>query len=111
MKYFYFAQLNFRKNFLRQLSDENSIYVFSKQQGDKRINLTVEELVVNVKKLVTDAHSKPSTQPADCTLLVGQKVRHRFNENEETSALHWSSYIPGIQTNMLQLTFFSCISL
>ncbi|XP_060574411.1 uncharacterized protein LOC132732081 [Ruditapes philippinarum] len=75
------CQLNFRKLILKQVSDNKSIYSFSKKVGDKRVNLNIEELAKNVKQLVTDSYSKPSTQPENSPLLVGQKVRHKFMEN------------------------------
>ena len=77
------AQLNFRNNVLHQKPrDMNNVYAITKMQDDKRVNLSVEELTENVKKLVRHALSKPSDQEDNNggLVLIGRDIRMKFEK-------------------------------
>ena len=73
------AQLNFRQKVLQQESDDKSVFNFTKVQNSKRVNLSVHELTVNVKKLVNKAMVKGITGQRH--ILVGRRVRHKFADD------------------------------
>ena len=47
----------------------------------RRRELSVEELVSNLRKLIEHAYTLPMQQPADSPLLVGKRIQHKFNED------------------------------
>ncbi|WAR28022.1 hypothetical protein MAR_013726, partial [Mya arenaria] len=74
--------LNFRKNVLKQTGPPY-IFNFTKKAGDKRVNLTVQELSGNLKSLVVRVQTIPidNTEPV---VILGRKVQHAFKENDST---------------------------
>ncbi|KAL5017913.1 hypothetical protein ScPMuIL_003635 [Solemya velum] len=80
------AQLHFRKHVLKQnppKEDYDSVFCVTRKQADGRVKgLTVEELTVNVKKLVEHAFTIPvrdnTDVERDTPLLISKTVRHKF---------------------------------
>jgi len=66
-------------------------HVLSQEPGDKKLFLKsvgVEQMTINVKKLIDDAGSRPSN--SDRHILVGKQVRHRLaTEEEGMNYLKW----------------------
>ncbi|XP_060592795.1 uncharacterized protein LOC132747429 [Ruditapes philippinarum] len=82
------AQLNFRKNVLKQnptSDDMKNVYRFSKNENQRNQKLSVDELAVNLKKLVQHAFTiEPQRNDEDeqrRALLVGKTVKHKFIED------------------------------
>ena len=77
------SQLRFRKEILKQKTGDQSVFNFSTVKDGKRVQLTVEELAINIKKLVQHAfildEKVDSTQ--ELQLLQRKRVRHRFDED------------------------------
>ena len=73
------AQLRFREKVLMQISTDKSVYRISKTTDGKRVPLSVNELVANLKSLVTQSLTL-STDPVPTSDvdLVGKRVRHCF---------------------------------
>ncbi|XP_053372789.1 uncharacterized protein LOC128546365 [Mercenaria mercenaria] len=76
------AQLKFRKDVLNQVAEVKSTFNFTKTvEGKKsRKSLSVEELASNLKLLVRQAVVKDQESNEAKHLLVGKRVRHRFDE-------------------------------
>lgn len=87
------AQLNFRKNVLKQNppkdGSENAFSFSEKRNEGKTRKLNIEELTTKVrKKLVRHAFTIPTSQSeedGDTPILVGKDVTHKFmsDVNEE----------------------------
>lgn len=77
------AQLNFRKNVLKQIPPKlgyEDVFLFSK----KKQTFSVEKLKENVKKLVRHAFTiQPETSTEVIPILTGKTVKHLFLENGE----------------------------
>ena len=90
------AQLNFRKRVLEQTHENKEIFYTSKN----RKQLSVDELVDNLKKLLTQQqHPLPDSTDSSAHLdLVGKQIRHKWvNEDgkEEWYAGRILSLVPG----------------
>ncbi|CAC5405270.1 unnamed protein product [Mytilus coruscus] len=79
------AQLNFRRHVLIQKPKEKDVFNFTKVIGTfkRRVNLTVEELTCNVKKLVEHAFTITSStvdnqEEGDVPFLVGKAIKMHF---------------------------------
>ena len=74
------AQLRFRQYALLQDAGSRSVFNFTKQgnSNNSRTPLTVEELVNNVKLLVTGAVRRADSGQGAVSILVGKTVRRRF---------------------------------
>lgn len=70
------AQLRFRKNVLHQVTNDKSVFSFSK----KGRGFTVEELTSNLKELVTQAIVQDDDSQKH--ILVGKRVRHKFTKDD-----------------------------
>ena len=70
------AQLNFRKNVLKQKASDKKLYIFSAVKRTKR----VEELQSNLVELIEESRALPTTEctQKDIPLLVGKYVSHTF---------------------------------
>lgn len=79
------AQLRFRKEILNQKTKEPSVYNFTKLVNGKRISLSIEELTINVKKLLSHAFTIDEQQVKDkqVSLLVQKRVKHKFLEDDK----------------------------
>lgn len=79
------VQLKFRKEVLNQIPDDKSVFNFTKtKEGTKsRKNLTVEELITNLKMLVRQSIVRDNLDESDKHVLVGKRVKHRFDTNGE----------------------------
>ena len=76
------AQLRFRKNILMQRHPEKVYNFTNPVAGSKRRrDLSVDELIVNLKKLIEHAYTLPMENPSDSPLLIGKRIRHKFNED------------------------------
>ncbi|MEW8340540.1 MAG: hypothetical protein AB2708_11880 [Candidatus Thiodiazotropha taylori] len=77
------AQLNFRNKVLHQKPKDETlhdVYTVTKTQGNGRVNLSVEELSNNVKKLVRHALTLPQDDDDDgAPLLVGRDIKMKFS--------------------------------
>ena len=81
------VQLKFRKEILKQTTDDNTVYKYSREVGGRRVQLSVAELSVNVKKLLRHARALPvESCGQDNPVLVGRRVRHKFTADGED---HW----------------------
>jgi len=69
------AQLRFRKNVLRQIPNDRSVFNFSKKGKD----FNVEQLTANLKALVSQAVVEDDDSQKH--ILVGKRVRHRFTKD------------------------------
>ncbi|MES9902779.1 MAG: hypothetical protein ABW168_08860 [Sedimenticola sp.] len=78
------AQLRFRKNVFKQKPPSASTYNFSHLLNGKRINLTVDQLTENVKKLIQKSFENPSSDSAseNETILIGKTVKHKYIERD-----------------------------
>lgn len=79
------AQLHFRNNVLHQKPDNmKGVYSVTKLIGNKRVNLTPEELTMNLKKLIQHSFEiePPTTTDEQIPLLVGKNIRHKFNDSD-----------------------------
>lgn len=86
------AQLNFRKNVLKQKTSDKKLYIFS---AGKRPN-RVEELQSNLVELIEESRALPTTEWAqkDMSLLVGKYVSHTF-ANGKSYVGKVLSVVPG----------------
>jgi len=76
------AQIRFRKNVFSQKAD-SVLFSFSKMIDGKRSNLSVEDLTVNVKKLVKSAFdTPPPTNSSNNCLLVGKRIKQKFVDDD-----------------------------
>ena len=66
------AQLKFRQNVLKQDTGNRNVFLFSKD----KVSLKWGELAFNLKSLVK--HAENDLTPKERSLLIGQKVRHKF---------------------------------
>lgn len=73
------VQLRFRKDVFKQVCDKDNVYAFSKLINGKRVNLSVEELKLNVLCLIE--HSYKTPPPEQPHILVGKKVEHKWIED------------------------------
>ena len=91
------AQLNFRKHVLLQKPKNKDVYNFTKVVGKRRINLTVDELAANVKKLIDDALTvTPRSDNQDdegVPILVGQNIRMYFEGSDGTVKKSWIGHV------------------
>ncbi|CAG2201012.1 unnamed protein product [Mytilus edulis] len=73
------------KEVLNQIPDDKSVFNFTKtKEGTKsRKNLTVEELITNLKMLVRQSIVRDNLDESDKHVLVGKRVKHRFDTNGE----------------------------
>ena len=96
------AQIKFRKNVLDQKPSDPKLYNFSTQSQGKRHQLTVDELVKNVKQLIKESlqkEPKDQEQPKGPN-LVRKKVRHRFETDEGPK--WWSgTVLSQVRTSLL----------
>jgi hypothetical protein len=76
------AQISFRKNVLLQQTDTKETFNFSKKkpQSKSKQNLSVNELTCNLKTLIKQAVVKNQESGVNEHMLVGKRVRHRFNK-------------------------------
>ena len=79
------TQLRFREKVLQQKMVK-SVFAFSCRENDKRIFLSIDELANNVKILVRQAFTLPSTSAsanddASVPVLIGKQVLHKFANN------------------------------
>lgn len=74
------TQLKFRKEVLLQVSETNKIFNVTKSVNGKRKGLSAEELASNLKSLVRQAVVKDQDSDMQRHILVGKRVRHRFDE-------------------------------
>ncbi len=74
------AQLNFRRYVFKQAGDK-SVFAFSKRVKGKTVQLSVDELAINLKTLVRAALEDTSTEPCE-NVLVGRKVKHLFDVDD-----------------------------
>lgn len=81
------AQLRFRHHVLQQEPDNKAVFNFTKLEDGKRRNLTIDELSDNVKQLVKNAQVKDQDQGGHRHVLVGRRVRHRFDTGN--GVLNW----------------------
>jgi hypothetical protein len=81
------SQLRFRQKVLEQASEQPGVYNFTKVVNSRRLPLTVEELVSNVKMLVQQA-TETATDNNDENELVLKRVRHRFMSEEGETWYH-----------------------
>ena len=76
------AQIRFREKVLEQKMDK-SLSCFSHKINDKRVPLSVDNLRDNVKQLIINAFTLPSTSarnaPTSLPVLVGKQVQHKFD--------------------------------
>ncbi|CAG2211922.1 unnamed protein product [Mytilus edulis] len=74
-----------KKEVLNQIPDDKSVFNFTKtKEGTKsRKNLTVEELITNLKMLVRQSIVRDNLDESDKHVLVGKRVKHRFDTNGE----------------------------
>lgn len=74
------AQLKFRKDVLLQQPEEKQTFNITKKREDStsRVNLTVEELTLNLKKLIKQAIVMDQQSGKAEHILVGKRVRHKF---------------------------------
>ncbi|WAR05051.1 SPIN3-like protein, partial [Mya arenaria] len=77
------AQLNFRKTVFEQKCEDKSVYRMSKKVDNKNVPLSVEELTLNVKKLVRKAYEVDVVANPDEQVLVGRKINHAFMTDGE----------------------------
>lgn len=86
------AQLRFRQTVLKQVVKDKAIF----NATSKGKPLSIEQLTVNVQKLINDA-ATVDKQPkhAPPPFLVGKKVKHTFNEGMFTGRV--ISTVPGFQ--------------
>ena len=78
------SQLNFRNKVLHQLPKDPSlknVYSVSKKVGNKRVDLSVEELAENVKSLVRHAFTITTEEDDDGPVLVGHDISMKFDKN------------------------------
>lgn len=90
------AQLQFRKNVLKQFVTDKSIF----NATAKSKALSIEGLTTNVKKLIEDAANKVvSTESRKISnrmpILVGKRIKHTFNEGTYNGKV--ISTVPGFQ--------------
>lgn len=68
---------------MKQQTGDKGIYLFSENGKD----LSIEDLTVKVKTLVRHAFTIPSTEPVEkeqhMPILVGKKVRHKFQTDTD----------------------------
>ncbi|WAR22430.1 hypothetical protein MAR_016404 [Mya arenaria] len=89
------TQLKFRRQVLCQVPENKSDFNITKSVGgQKRKNLTVEELTNNLKLLVQRAIVKDRESDEQVHMLVGKKIKHRFKETvvengEKVDVLKW----------------------
>jgi len=90
------AQLNFRKHVLLQKSSQKDIYNVTKLVGQKRINLTIEELTSNVRDLIVQAlgtcMSTVNSGNDDTPILVGKNIKMYF-EQDGTVKTSWCGHV------------------
>lgn len=74
------AQLKFRKDVLNQIADNKAVFnVTQTKDGSKsRKQLSVEELVQNLKDLVKQSIVKDSLTDTEKHVLVAKRIKHRF---------------------------------
>ncbi|KAH3832615.1 hypothetical protein DPMN_105907 [Dreissena polymorpha] len=75
------TQLRFRKSVFKQTSLNKNVYNFSKVENGKRVQLSVEELKLNVISLVKSACLIPTPEKSDPHLLVGKHIKHKWLDN------------------------------
>ncbi|XP_033731138.1 uncharacterized protein LOC117320739 [Pecten maximus] len=83
------SQMRFRKNILRQTSNNPKIYNFSKSVNKKRKDLSWNEMAENVKTLILESFTLPSETSSkrsgdERLSLNGKDVRHKFVIDEQT---------------------------
>jgi len=74
------AQLKLRKEVLNQIPDDKTVFNVTKaKQGSKsRKQLSIEELIINLKDLVKQSIVKDTMTETERHLLVGKRIKHRF---------------------------------
>ena len=66
---------------MKQKPNDQTVFNFSKLQNGKSLQLRVEELTANVKKLVRHAYYLSESQAQEeCPLLMNKGVSHKFFE-------------------------------
>ncbi|CAC5425996.1 unnamed protein product [Mytilus coruscus] len=94
------AQLNFRRHVLIQKPKEKDVFNFTKLIGTckRRVNLTVEELTCNVKKLVEHAFTITSStvdnqEEGDVLILVGKAIKMYFEGTDGSVKTSWTGHV------------------
>jgi hypothetical protein len=92
------AQLNVRKYVLMQQPEDKDLFNFTKSVGKQRMNLTVEELTTNVKKLVEHAltltpSSSDNADEEDVPILVGRNIKMYFEGNDGAVKTSWIGHV------------------
>lgn len=74
------AQLKFRKEVLNHIPDDKTVFNVTKaKQGSKsRKQLSIEELIINLKDLIKQSIVKDTMTETERRLLVGKRIKHRF---------------------------------
>ncbi|KAL4224824.1 hypothetical protein ACF0H5_015520 [Mactra antiquata] len=73
-----------RRYVLKQNPTESGCYLLSTTENSKKRKLTVDEIKVNVKKLVNHAFTvQPTNYDTDQPILTGKIVQHAFDEDDE----------------------------
>lgn len=84
------AQLRFRQKVLHQDVAEPGAFSVSKKDGNKRSNLTVDELKAKVKKLICEAVVvRDGDNDPPHHILTGKRIRHRVKESLNNNELEW----------------------
>ena len=88
------AQLNFRKNVLKQIASDKKLFLFS-EGGKKK---SVEQLTTNLCRLISESRiGSTSEKPAGTgVLLVGKTVDHQFTDKVYRGRV--LSVVPGFST-------------
>ena len=80
------AQLNFRRTVLGQPGEKKLFQMSSAQDG----KFKVEKVAQNLKKLITDSCSLPPVGEDSESVLVGKRIRHRFEiRQNQDNMLKW----------------------
>ncbi|KAK3091774.1 hypothetical protein FSP39_022550 [Pinctada imbricata] len=77
------SQLKFRRTVLKQKSDDNKIFNFSRKNDQgKYVKLTIDELKKNLLTLIEDTLKEVTTERVqpDVPLFVGKKIDHTFSD-------------------------------
>ncbi|KAK3092123.1 hypothetical protein FSP39_025387 [Pinctada imbricata] len=77
------SQLKFRRTVLKQKSDDNKIFNFSRKNDQgKYVKLTIDELKKNLLTLIEDTLKEVTTERVhpDVPLFVGEKIDHTFSD-------------------------------
>ncbi|XP_060557311.1 uncharacterized protein LOC132717769 [Ruditapes philippinarum] len=99
------AQLKFRKEVLNQVAETKSQFNLTKgmKGSKKRKKLTVDELKENLINIVKQALVKDRENDEEIHILVGKRVRHRFEEVTDGKKMYkWYngriiSQVPGFR--------------